>query len=65
MPITPKPLIWRRSSRCGNAACVEVAQTPTAVHLRDSTQPDGPQIVLPPATFRAFLAQIRAGEFDG
>ena len=36
-------LVWRKSSRSGAAGhCVEVAETPAVVHVRDSKDADGP-----------------------
>jgi hypothetical protein len=59
--------IWRRSSfSSGNGGqCVEVAANlPGVVALRDSKNPDGPALVVQPGSFAAFLAGIRAGQFD-
>jgi hypothetical protein len=43
---------------------VEVASNlPGVVAVRDSKDPDGPALVLPPQAFAAFTAAIRAGEF--
>jgi Domain of unknown function (DUF397) len=58
--------IWRKSSySSGNGGqCVEVASNlPGVVAVRDSKDPDGPALVLPPQAFAAFTAAIRAGEF--
>ncbi|MCP3766261.1 MULTISPECIES: DUF397 domain-containing protein [unclassified Streptomyces] len=43
-----------RSARDG-PSCVEVATTPTTVHVRDSKIPDGSRLALTPTTWVAFL----------
>ena len=56
---------WRKSSYSGDhaSACVEIADlTNTSYHrvaIRDSKDPSGPAIVLPPHAFTAFIADIR------
>lgn len=60
-------VIWRKCSYSGSGGgnCVEVAQVPDpAVALRDSKNPDGPQLVFTPDEWRAFVAGVKAGEFD-
>ena len=49
---------WRSSTRsgAGGGSCVEVADNlPGVVGLRDSKDPDGPVLLLPPAAFRDFV----------
>ncbi|MBB0230337.1 DUF397 domain-containing protein [Streptomyces calidiresistens] len=50
-------LAWRKSSHSTNEGgnCVEVADCPSAVHVRDSKNPGGPSLALPPAAWAAFL----------
>jgi hypothetical protein len=57
---------WRKSSKCnGPSACVEVALLSDGrVALRDGKEQDGPVLVFTPGEFAAFLAGVRAGEFD-
>ena len=58
-------LVWRVSTRCGNGACVAVANGDNGVtHVRDSKDPDSPWLMFSRAGWRAFLDHIRAGEFD-
>ncbi|WP_432034008.1 DUF397 domain-containing protein [Streptomyces antibioticus] len=50
--------VWRKSSYSGDQGgdCVEVADTPTAVAVRDSKNPAGPILTLDPAAFSEFLS---------
>jgi hypothetical protein len=56
---------WFKSSYSGdNSQCVEVAHNlPGIVPVRDSKNPDGPVLVLPAASFAAFLGAVSAGGF--
>ncbi|OEU87180.1 toxin [Streptomyces abyssalis] len=47
---------WRKSSYSGSEGgeCLEVATCPTAVHVRDSKNPEGPALALSPAAWSAF-----------
>ncbi|MFD7229936.1 DUF397 domain-containing protein [Streptomyces sp. NPDC059881] len=49
---------WRKSSYSGSegGACVEVAAHPSAVHVRDSKNPDGPVLTLAPGVWSSFAA---------
>ncbi|MEU9594463.1 DUF397 domain-containing protein [Streptomyces sp. NPDC048219] len=48
---------WRKSSYSSDQGgnCVEVAELPAVVAVRDSKDPAGPVLALAPATFVAFL----------
>jgi len=51
---------WRKSSySTQNGSCVEIAHTPSAVAVRDSTDPNGPWLAFTPADWWAFLRQIK------
>ncbi|MEJ8649473.1 DUF397 domain-containing protein [Streptomyces sp. MS1.AVA.3] len=54
---------WVKSSYSGsdNNDCVEVAPTPHTIHIRDSKNPGGPQLHLPPAAWADFVAYAAAG----
>jgi hypothetical protein len=59
--------VWRKSSySSGNGGqCVEVARNlPGVVAVRDSKDPDGPNLAVAPDEWRAFTAGVKAGEFD-
>ncbi|MFC7531364.1 DUF397 domain-containing protein [Actinoplanes sp. GCM10030250] len=56
---------WRKSSRSGAAGhCVEVADVPAAVLVRDSKDATGPVLRFGTGDWTGFIAGIRAGEFD-
>ncbi|MEU7383796.1 DUF397 domain-containing protein [Streptomyces sp. NPDC042207] len=50
-------LEWIKSSysTAEGPDCVEVAAVPEHILVRDSKNPDGPRLALPPATWAAFL----------
>jgi hypothetical protein len=55
-------LKWRKSSYSGAGTtndCVEVAESRAGVHLRDSKDPDGDQIIVSKAGFAAFINSLR------
>jgi hypothetical protein len=55
---------WRKSSYSGTNGgnCVEVARKlPGRVAVRDSKDPDGPELITSPATWQAFTASVKAG----
>ena len=56
---------WRKSSYSnGNGgACVEVARNlPGVVAVRDSKDPDGPELIFKPDQWAAFTRGIKAGD---
>ncbi|WP_407560696.1 DUF397 domain-containing protein [Streptomyces sp. 184] len=56
---------WRTSSysEANGGDCVEVKTTPTAIPVRDSKDPEGPQLAFTPAAWTAFLAAVKHQEF--
>jgi hypothetical protein len=57
---------WRKSTKSGGNGgnCVEVANLPRAVAVRDSKDPHGPVLTVAPAQWRGFIADVRAGRHD-
>ncbi|GAA1706996.1 DUF397 domain-containing protein [Streptomyces yatensis] len=54
---------WRKSSYSNNDGgnCVEVADNvPGLVPVRDSKNPDGPDILFPAAPWATFIASLKA-----
>ena len=59
---------WRKATRSGsgNGGCVEVAgNLPSITAIRDSKRPEDGAHVLPKAVFATFLADVKAGHYDG
>ena len=53
---------WKKSSRCGNSGCIEVARSHDASFVRDSTDRNSPILAFGNAQWTAFIAGVRAGE---
>ncbi|CAL9573129.1 DUF397 domain-containing protein [Streptomyces sp. Tu 3180] len=53
-------LVWFKSSRSssGSGDCVEVANHPGAVHVRDSRDKAGPRLALSPTAWTDFVAHV-------
>ncbi|MFD9070274.1 DUF397 domain-containing protein [Streptomyces lasiicapitis] len=52
-------LKWFKSSYSSSSNgedCVEVAVAPRSIHIRDSKNPVGPQLTLPPTAWADFIA---------
>jgi len=63
----PEGLVWRRSSAAAGGEAVEIAVLPAGdVLLRTTTSSAAglPPLRYTPEEWRAFLAGVRAGEFD-
>ncbi|MFI0482110.1 DUF397 domain-containing protein [Actinomadura sp. 9N215] len=54
-------LHWRKSSRSGEYGdnCIEVAELSDGVGVRDSTDPDGPKLVVRSSEFAALVAVLK------
>jgi hypothetical protein len=57
---------WHKSTRSVEAGghCVEVAETPMVIGVRDSKDPNGPVLRFGPDAWQAFVAGAKGGEFD-
>lgn len=56
---------WRRADVEGNnRRSVELAQAGDGVCMRNSRDPDGPQLRFTPAEMQAFILGVKDGEFD-
>lgn len=60
----PSPSAWRRSSRCAGGDCVEIRIAGGEVAMRDSKHPDAAILQFSGDGWQAFVAAVRAGEFD-
>ncbi|MGF1428052.1 DUF397 domain-containing protein [Kitasatospora sp. LaBMicrA B282] len=67
MDAAERSMAWRRSSHSGSTNnCVEVADgLPGVMPVRDSKDVGGPTLAFSAGAWRAFLAGVRAGVFDG
>jgi hypothetical protein len=59
-----RTLHWVRSTFCAGSNCVEVARTSRTVHVRDSQDPEGQQLVLPVEVWREFVERVKRGDLD-
>ncbi|MFI5792180.1 DUF397 domain-containing protein [Streptomyces sp. NPDC051677] len=53
---------WRKSSYSSDQGgnCVEIAETPATIAVRDSKNPAGPILTIKPAAFSTFLSWTAA-----
>jgi hypothetical protein len=57
-------LAWRKSTRSGGSACVEVAPLPDGgIAVRDSKDPNGAVLRYTAEEWTAFLLGVEGGEF--
>ncbi|WP_198029047.1 DUF397 domain-containing protein [Actinoplanes sp. N902-109] len=57
-------LMWRKSSRSGQTACVEIAVDTDAVLMRDSKDPSGPVLTFDRRAFQDFLTYVKEKAAD-
>jgi uncharacterized protein DUF397 len=57
-------IVWRRSSRCESASCVEVSSVNGRVAMRDSKLDESPVLTFDVGVWTDFTDRIRAGELD-
>ncbi|WP_407924465.1 DUF397 domain-containing protein [Actinomadura physcomitrii] len=57
---------WRKSSYSGHSGgdCVEVANLASVVGVRDSKDPEGPELAFDAAAWRVFAREVKGGEHD-
>jgi Domain of unknown function (DUF397) len=55
---------WRKSTRCGSSACVEVAVVDGGVLVRDSKNPDRAPLTFTREEWTAFVEGVNLGEFS-
>ncbi len=60
----PVALSWRKSSASATGDCVEVARSDQSVYVRDSKQRLPHVLEFSASEWLAFVAGVRAGEFD-
>ncbi len=56
--------VWLRSTASGGGNCVEVSISSNSVFMRHSQSQHGSVLKFSLAEWEAFLAGVRAGEFD-
>lgn len=66
MPATRLPGVTWRKSRHSNPSgnCVELAELPVGIAVRNSRHPDGPALVHARSEMAAFVQSVKDGEFD-
>ncbi|MEV0664651.1 DUF397 domain-containing protein [Actinomadura luteofluorescens] len=54
-------IVWRKSSftTANGGECVELADVPEAVAVRDSKDPDGPMLLIARREFAALLSELK------
>jgi Domain of unknown function (DUF397) len=55
--------LWRKSSKCANGTCVEVAKIGDQYLIRDSKSPDAATLAFTEEEWVAFAEGVTAGEF--
>ena len=57
-----RELDWIKSSYSGGEGgnCIEVAASPTAVHVRDSKDREGPELAFTPSAWASFVSYAAA-----
>ncbi|MFE7609169.1 DUF397 domain-containing protein [Streptomyces celluloflavus] len=60
---TPE-LTWFKSSYSGpeGDSCIEIATSPTTIHIRDSKNTAGPQLAVPAEAWTAFVTYAAQGD---
>jgi len=62
---TAAPEVWFKAADSDSGGnCVEVSFDGDTIKIRDSKDPDGPQLTFTSAEFESFKHGVRNGEFD-
>lgn len=61
----PQGSLWRKALASNTGGCVEITDTADHVWVRDTKDREGPVLAFTRSEWTAFLAGVRAGEFDG
>jgi hypothetical protein len=56
--------LWRKSSFSTAVECVAVSEAGSRIALRNSNRPDGGTLMFSRGTLAAWIAGVKAGEFD-
>ncbi|MFE2215941.1 DUF397 domain-containing protein [Streptomyces canus] len=60
-----QPIHWRKSTYSGDGSnCVEIAMTPTTIHIRDSKNTEGPFLAFPSFTWASFVSHTASAGSD-
>jgi hypothetical protein len=64
-----RQVAWQRSTRCGTDSCVEVAKVTESsavdeVRVRDSKDPQSPELAFGATAWHAFIEGIKNGDLD-
>ncbi len=66
--MNPPGITWRKSTYSSGSSnnCVEVAlAAPDVLAIRDSKNPDGPNLTIFVREWHEFIDRVKSGEFDG
>jgi hypothetical protein len=55
--------LWRRSTRCADTACVEIAEDGDRILMRDSKDISRPYLSFDRVAWAHFIAEIGSGRF--
>lgn len=59
-----QPTGWTKSRRCETSSCVEAKREGNVVVVRDSKDPNGPELLFTEEEWIAFVGGVRDGDFD-
>ena len=58
-------LRWKKSSRSNQSgSCVELAELPVGLAVRDSKNPSGPRLAFSVGAGSSFMDRVKAGKLD-